>query len=365
MDHLNSCTSITIGCDDEINHIAFDGCAYFCTITNECEIIKLDDCFRYEKRFGTCREYDCICYDWCERCFWASSDSCFDKIFKLDCEMREIDCLRLRNSDAHGVITGLSYQCCNNTLLVSFLCGVVEVEKCSETVTPRYSPRRGCVMGVLSLCPGMVVVVLRNEKFEIEVLDAGGEKQKSVCVPGKIRVKNLLFNPCGRHCGPPLIQAFVLKNCRYPYLCNYPVDFDGWGFAPCHCNYKICRACCCEEPRRPGDACADLIESVALVEAALSHILNAEGEKIQKALEKTDDIEKLLCVNREVNKTIVNATHLEHVLYAKLNTLTELGDFCGPRGKPVKPPCQKPGDFWRQDPCCDGVLRPCEDECGN
>lgn len=359
MNRLNPYIPVTTGCDDGINHMAFDGCAYFCTIRNQCEIIKLDECFRPVERFDTCREYDCLCYDWCERCFWASSRTCYDKIFKLDCQMREIDCLRLRGLGVHGTVTGLSYRCCSNTLLVSFLSGVVEMDKCSEAVSPRYSPQRGCVMGVLSLCPGMVVTVLRNEKYEIEVLNANGEKQKSVCVPGKIRVKSLIFNPCGCHCGPPLIQALVLKNCSYPYLYSYPVDFDDWGFVPCGCNYKICNACCGEKPCRPVDACADLIESIALIEAALSHVLNAEGEKLQKVLAETQDIDKILCVNREVNKTIVNATHLEHVLYAKLNTITELGDCCDPRGKPCDP-CWEPCD-----PCCDGILRPCEDGCGD
>lgn len=67
------------------------------------------------------------------------------------------------------------------------------------------------------------------------------------------------------------------------------------------------------------------MESIALIETALSHILNAEGEKIQKVLATTDDIDKIMCVNREVNKTIVNATHLEHTLYAKLSALFDCG----------------------------------------
>lgn len=73
------------------------------------------------------------------------------------------------------------------------------------------------------------------------------------------------------------------------------------------------------------------MESIALIETALSHILNAEGEKIQKVLATTDDIEQIICVNKEVNKTIVNATHLEHTLYAKLSALSDCGlcdDLC-------------------------------------
>ena len=62
-----------------------------------------------------------------------------------------------------------------------------------------------------------------------------------------------------------------------------------------------------------------MIESVALAEAALSHILNAEGEKLQRAVELAESVDELLEINKAVNRTIVNITHLEHVLYAKLD----------------------------------------------
>ncbi|MEG1448451.1 MAG: hypothetical protein RSC41_03885, partial [Oscillospiraceae bacterium] len=81
--------------------------------------------------------------------------------------------------------------------------------------------------------------------------------------------------------------------------------------------------CCGEKPCETGDACSDVIESIALVEAALSHILNAEGEKLQKVLATSNDIDEILCVNKQVNKTIINATHLEHALYAKLSAVLD------------------------------------------
>ena len=89
------------------------------------------------------------------------------------------------------------------------------------------------------------------------------------------------------------------------------------------------------------------MESIALMETSLSHILNAEGEKIQKVLAATDDIDKIMCVNREVNQTIVNATHLEHTLYAKLSALCDCGfcdEACGGHG-----PC-------RDDEQCGHIL---------
>ncbi|MEG1527869.1 MAG: carboxypeptidase-like regulatory domain-containing protein [Clostridia bacterium] len=62
----------------------------------------------------------------------------------------------------------------------------------------------------------------------------------------------------------------------------------------------------------------NIIESIALEETALSHILNAEGEKIQKALEKATSIDELLRVNGSVQCTITDITHLECILYDKL-----------------------------------------------
>ena len=52
----------------------------------------------------------------------------------------------------------------------------------------------------------------------------------------------------------------------------------------------------------------------------MAHILNAEGEKIQKALDSTDNIDDLLAINHSINQTLVNVTHLEHVLFAKLDS---------------------------------------------
>ncbi|MEG2413316.1 MAG: hypothetical protein RSB61_01550 [Clostridia bacterium] len=64
----------------------------------------------------------------------------------------------------------------------------------------------------------------------------------------------------------------------------------------------------------------DIIESVALEETGLSHILNAEGEKIQ-AFVKMPGVtpSQLLAVNASVQATITSITQLEMVLQNKLN----------------------------------------------
>ena len=74
-------------------------------------------------------------------------------------------------------------------------------------------------------------------------------------------------------------------------------------------------------------AITDLIESVALQEAALSHILNAEGEKIQAvvAMEGVTP-EELLMVNKSVENMTNTIARLEMLLQAKL----ELFDLDSP-----------------------------------
>ncbi|MEG1460647.1 MAG: hypothetical protein RRY47_03090 [Oscillospiraceae bacterium] len=67
-------------------------------------------------------------------------------------------------------------------------------------------------------------------------------------------------------------------------------------------------------------AISDIIESVALEETGLSHILNAEGEKIQAFVHMTGVTpDQLLAVNASVQATVDAVTRLEMVLQSKLN----------------------------------------------
>ncbi|MEG1715770.1 MAG: choice-of-anchor A family protein [Lachnospiraceae bacterium] len=74
-------------------------------------------------------------------------------------------------------------------------------------------------------------------------------------------------------------------------------------------------------PHPWNQAVNDLIESVALEQAALSHILNAEGEKIQKAVAMNFSIKDLLAINKSVKNTTNVITRLEIILQTKLKTV--------------------------------------------
>lgn len=78
-----------------------------------------------------------------------------------------------------------------------------------------------------------------------------------------------------------------------------------------------------------AQAITDIIESVALQETALSHILNAEGEKIQKMValqDVTPDV--LLATNKSVESMVNAVSRLEMILQSKLSTFD--GCLCKP-----------------------------------
>ena len=79
-------------------------------------------------------------------------------------------------------------------------------------------------------------------------------------------------------------------------------------------------------PISAKQAAADLLESIALEETALSHILNAEGEKLQKILALDCNFTQILDVNDSVIATISTVAQLEEMLKDKLEAI--LGSMC-------------------------------------
>ena len=59
------------------------------------------------------------------------------------------------------------------------------------------------------------------------------------------------------------------------------------------------------------------LQSIALQEAALAHILNAEGEKIQRVVCEAKCVDDLLNVNESVTNTIQAVSTLEEMLKDK------------------------------------------------
>ncbi len=104
---------------------------------------------------------------------------------------------------------------------------------------------------------------------------------------------------------------------------------------PSHCKALCCRKHCKDKDQELHD----IIESIALSETALSHILNAEGEKLQKILELSHEPETLLETNKSISATISKVTHLEYVLFEKLRIIQEMSECNKEKTKECKSHC--------------------------
>lgn len=74
-----------------------------------------------------------------------------------------------------------------------------------------------------------------------------------------------------------------------------------------------------------------VIESIALEELALAHLINAEAEKVQKVAdpEKCSSPFEMIKINESVSKSLVNVIKLQMLLQFKLeNVLDKLPDIC-------------------------------------
>jgi hypothetical protein len=78
-----------------------------------------------------------------------------------------------------------------------------------------------------------------------------------------------------------------------------------------------------KDPITREQAITDIIESIALEETGLAHIINAEGEKIQKGKELACNVEELVTLNASVKDTLTNIIKIQMLLQFKLEEIAK------------------------------------------
>lgn len=99
-------------------------------------------------------------------------------------------------------------------------------------------------------------------------------------------------------------------------------------------------------------AASSLLQSIALEETAISHILNAEGEKLQKVIAMNNCSHKdLIEVNQSVESMVEKITNLEMVLKSKLDFIKPILDDCEKKPHPIE--CEKKHPCFHECECRD------------
>lgn len=73
------------------------------------------------------------------------------------------------------------------------------------------------------------------------------------------------------------------------------------------------------------EAVADIINSIAMEEKSIAHILNAESEKLQTIINMPDaTVQQLMAVNQSVKNAVDTVIRLEGALKAKLALFSDM-----------------------------------------
>lgn len=311
-----------LGINGDIRYtgIAFNGDQYYLCYPKCHEVHIFSGDFCPLCQITVCRAFCSLCYDSDECCFWAIAENTYDKIYKLNNELVEIDCIPLNCDYRAGFLTGISTRdCC---LLLTWEKATGETSKSASC-----KPISRCLTfeknnAIQSFNCQKLIASAADDSQNLSLYDSCGNRELSCFLPCEYQIKDLCLSCC---CGTPVIYALALKDCSYSYILEIHI-------IPFFCGLPSCPNPCpppsppCPKPCPPhckSQGCTDVIESVALIEAALAHVINAEGEKLQKVIAESKDPCELLKVNESVNKTIKSVTSLEQVLLSKLEACTE------------------------------------------
>lgn len=292
--------------------IASDGIYFYCTVPQYKEIHRYDQNFEAYEIYPICRPYSSICYDKCENCFWAVSPENASNVYQLDCEFQETKQLHLSFPEhSPDELTGIACDEETNQLIIT--------------------------------SPNLLMKIRKRKNARVTMIDKASPCQCYLCV--EMPFSEYLIASYGNECPQITLSCCSEEIPLHCFLGNEytPVDFSVQYISPkskwcqlcilavdscncCHILKGILSSCRQEEPPVNPQNCSDLIESIALMEASLAHILNAEGEKLQKIIQCSHDFCEIMEVNDSVNQTIKNVTCLEKVLLEKLQVAKQL---CG------------------------------------
>lgn len=289
-------------------------CGYYYFLAFDCKkILVFDLNFKYYTSFPTKRIYKSITYDILENIFFATSSSS-NEIYKLNSYMDEIEVIKLSEYviGTQNIIC-ITYNEIKNILILASDNYFFEISKdgiCNKKIKRDYSKF-------------IDIYSLNNYLFELDnnsIRNINIHKEclciKKCQLTAKFKFKGII---CGCYDETNnvlkiylLVENFVCETliiCLIIEICNWEKDFD-------------CKTC--NDRATNCNAIDDILESIALMEASLAHILNAEGEKLQKAISISNNIDELLCINKSVEKTIVKITALETQLFSKLVATQDL-----------------------------------------
>ena len=314
-------------CQFEYGGIAFDNNYIYVTSPKCYEIERYNKDLKLINKISVNKAYTLLCYDNYYNCFWATTDKDKNKIYKLDNYFNVLSVITLKFKDCrYFKINRIScYEKCK--LKICFEFGIVYISKEDKDIClyNDYIERIGYFEKIhLEDCT-INLENINDKKWKI----LNSYNKETIChipISSDYIILDIAFsNGLCEKC--KYIYILAKKECSGYCIIKIEICEKSCCLDSCNCC-KLEEKCSCDNY---SHSVTQIIKSIALMEASLSHILNAEGEKIQKILCTTDKTCDIIKVNESVNKTIINVSHLEQILYSKLLLTKEIqccDDYC-------------------------------------
>lgn len=319
-----------------IKSITFNGVNFILLDEYRGEIILLGKNYKPVKNIVLKRKYSNICFDNVQNCYWAISDNDACIIYQLDARFNEINQISLKNV-IHYEATGISYDCAGKKIWIAFPSCTGYVKAGTDTLIYIQNNSKTMInRSVLSLSHCTLLSYKEDEKQFIEISSREYCRELIRCIPDGYTIEDMCVISCTQnkieHFSSYSICLLLSQDCsKKMFIMRFYLKFCKNKTPELICekleNMKPITDCNKHDNECARNAKYQIMQSIALEEAAIAHILNAEGEKIQKAVANFDDLDKLLCVNESVKQTIIHITQLETQLYLKLEALQK-DDCC-------------------------------------
>lgn len=292
--------------------IAFDGTYLYTTHTNSTNIFKMTTTGVYVATIPSAHIYGALYYDALENVFWAGGYENGYSLYKVSMTGTVLQTINyqsvvpaalLARDPFPGYVDGITVDPVTNTIWFSTDLGVSVYNLTKAGAYIGYIPAPLPNSGVTTDGVDLYLAFADYEPVVLKRLSTAGAvlATVNVHVTGSYEIEDIEYDSV----------TFA------PKCALWAINATG--------GTPIVRAIevPCGDMR--GRAITDLIQSVALEQAALSHILNAEGEKLQKlvALSKGDSA-SLLRANASVTGMVNTVARLEMILQGKL----EMFDNC-------------------------------------
>ncbi|MCI5726700.1 MAG: hypothetical protein MR274_04055 [Clostridium sp.] len=263
-----------------------------------------------------------ITYDYCDDSFWAYSEKQKNILFKLDKHMNIIDKLQINICKIqNNFIKSLEYNKANDSLLLNINNEIIEIDKCGNLLnTTSFCDTK--FNSVYCFEPYIFDISINNKKNYLNIFN-DETNLYHINLPSQFEFKSIIC--ASFSCNAKFNLVLLAHSCKCNYLISVLLDINSLDNA--NDGYFRLKPCCKKEKSISNNHNSknDIIQSIALIEASLAHILNAEGEKLQKAICLSSCIDDLLKINNSIQKTITKISNLELQLYSKLSLVLE---FC-------------------------------------